>query len=92
MNQNEKPTAETAGAALVRAGGRGAENPTDRGHYGLLGGPGESIPAKYCYNTCSDNTVRPGSRWIVVQAVRTGYRGNEGMNVQTTKLDGHSPL
>ena len=94
VNQNEKLMAADGGA-LPSYGLVGAElqNPQTGAIMAFYGGPGENIPAKYCHNTCSDNTVltreQVGSSfkpYVLATAV------TQGMNVQTTKLDGYSPL
>ena len=94
VNQNEKLMAADGGA-LPSYGLVGAElqDPQTGAIMAFYGGPGENIPAKYCHNTCSDNTVltreQVGSSfkpYVLATAV------TQGMNVQTTKLDGYSPL
>ena len=94
VNQNEKLMAADGGP-LPSYGLVGAElqNPQNGAIMAFYGGPGENIPAKYCHNTCSDNTVltreQVGSSfkpYVLATAV------TQGMNVQTTKLDGYSPL
>ncbi len=94
VNQNEKLMAEDGGA-LPSYGLVGAElqNPQTGAIAAFYGGPGENVPAKYCHGTCSDNTVltreQVGSSfkpYVLATAVA------QGMNVQTTKLDGYSPL
>ena len=94
VNQNEKLMAADGGA-LPSYGLVGAElqDPQTGAIMAFYGGPGENIPAKYCHNTCSDNTVltreQVGSSfkpYVLATAVM------QGMNVQTTKLDGYSPL
>ncbi|MGO9781473.1 MAG: transglycosylase domain-containing protein [Streptosporangiaceae bacterium] len=94
VNQNEKLMAEDGGP-LPSYGLVGAElqNPQTGAIAAFYGGPGENVPAKYCHNTCSDNTVltreQVGSSfkpYVLATAVA------QGMNVQTTKLDGYSPL
>ena len=94
VNQNEKLMAEDGGA-LPSYGLVGAElqDPQTGAIMAFYGGPGENVPAKYCHNTCSDNTVltreQVGSSfkpYVLATAV------TQGMNVQTTKLDGYSPL
>ena len=94
VNQNEKLMAADGGA-LPSYGLVGAElqNPQTGAIMAFYGGPGENVPAKYCHNTCSDNTVltreQVGSSfkpYVLATAV------TQGMNVQTTKLDGYSPL
>ena len=94
VNQNEKLMAEDGGA-LPSYGLVGAElqDPQTGAIMAFYGGPGENVPAKYCHNTCSDNTVltreQVGSSfkpYVLATAVA------QGMNVQTTQLDGYSPL
>ena len=64
------------GAALVRAGGRGAAGPADRGHYGLLRRPRRERPGQVLpQHLLRQHRADPGAGGVVVQAVRTGYRG-----------------
>ncbi len=67
------------GAALVRAGGRGAAEPADRGHYGLLRRPRRERPGRVLpQHLLRQHRADPGAGGVVVQAVRTGYRGSAG--------------
>ena len=94
VNQNEKLMAEDGGP-LPSYGLVGAElqNPQTGAITAFYGGPGENIPAKYC-NDCYENTAvytreQVGSSfkpYVLATAV------SQGMNVQTTQLDGFSPL
>jgi membrane peptidoglycan carboxypeptidase len=94
VNTNEKQMAEDGGA-LPSYGLIGAElqNPQTGAIAAFYGGAGYDLPAKYCHGTCQDNTVlsreQVGSSfkpYVLATAVQ------QGMNVQTTKLDGYSPL
>jgi membrane peptidoglycan carboxypeptidase len=94
VNENEKQMAADGGA-LPSYGMIGAElqNPQTGAIEAFYGGPGENLSAKDCHNTCSLNTVlqreQVGSSfkpYVLATAVQ------QGMNVQTTKLDGYSPL
>ncbi len=93
VNENVKLMAEDGGA-LPSYGLIGAElqNPQTGAIIAFYGGPGENVAAKDCHD-CSDNTVltreQVGSSfkpYVLATAVQ------QGMNVQTTKLDGYSPL
>jgi membrane peptidoglycan carboxypeptidase len=94
VNTNEKQMAEDGGA-LPSYGLIGAElqSPQTGAIVAFYGGAGYDLPAKYCNGTCKDNTVlsreQVGSSfkpYVLATAVQ------QGMNVQTTKLDGYSPL
>lgn len=93
VNTNEKLMAADGGAlppyALI---GAELQNPQTGAIVAFYGGPGPNVPAKYCH-FCSDNTVltreQVGSSfkpYVLATAVQ------QNMNVQTTKLDGYSPL
>ena len=94
VNQNEKLMAEDGGP-LPSYGLVGAElqDPQTGAITAFYGGPGENVPAKYCHD-CYENTAvytreQVGSSfkpYVLATAV------SQGMNVQTTKLDGFSPL
>ena len=94
VNQNEKLMAEDGGA-LPWYGLVGAElqNPRTGAIVAFYGGPGENVPARYCHD-CFENTAvytreQVGSSfkpYVLATAVA------QGMNVQTTELDGFSPL
>jgi membrane peptidoglycan carboxypeptidase len=69
------------------------QNPQTGAIVAFYGGPGQDLPAKDCHNTCKLNSVltreQVGSSfkpYVLATAV------GQGMNVQTTKLDGYSPL
>jgi membrane peptidoglycan carboxypeptidase len=93
VNQNEKLMAADGGAlpwyALV---GAELQNPHTGAIVAFYGGIGANVPAKYCHY-CANNTLltreQVGSSfkpYVLATAVQ------QGMNVQTTKLDGYSPL
>ena len=94
VNQNEKLMATDGGAlpayALV---GAELQNPQTGAIVAFYGGVGANVPAPYCHSFCGNNTVltreQVGSSfkpYVLATAVQ------QGMNVQTTKLDGFSPL
>ncbi len=93
VNQNEKQMATDGGAlpwyALV---GAELQNPQTGAIVAFYGGVGANVPAKYCHY-CANDTVltreQVGSSfkpYVLATAVQ------QGMNVQTTELDGYSPL
>lgn len=94
VNQNEKLMAADGGAmpwyGLVGAELQESQTGAIAAFYG---GPGENVPAKYCHD-CYENTAvytreQVGSSfkpYVLATAV------SQGMNVQTTQLDGFSPL
>jgi len=94
VNQNEKLMAADGGA-LPWYGLVGAElqDPQTGAILAFYGGPGENVPARYCHD-CYENTAvytreQVGSSfkpYVLATAV------SQGMNVQTTQLDGYSPL
>jgi membrane peptidoglycan carboxypeptidase len=94
VNENVKQMAADGGAlpsyAMI---GAELQNPQTGAIVAFYGGPGESQPAKYCHGTCKLNSVltreQVGSSfkpYVLATAVQ------QGMNVQTTQLDGYSPL
>jgi membrane peptidoglycan carboxypeptidase len=93
VNDNEKLMAEDGGAlppyALV---GAELQNPSNGAIIAFYGGVGANTPVKQCH-FCQDDTVlsreQVGSSfkpYVLATAVQ------QGMNVQTTQLDGYSPL
>jgi membrane peptidoglycan carboxypeptidase len=91
---NEEQMAADGGAlpsyAMV---GAELQNPQTGAIVAFYGGPGAHTATQYCHGTCQLNTVlqreQVGSSfkpYVLAAAV------NQGMNVQTTKLDGYSPL
>jgi membrane peptidoglycan carboxypeptidase len=93
VNDNEKLMAEDGGAmpsyALV---GAELQDPATGAIIAFYGGVGANTPAKQCH-FCQDDTVlsreQVGSSfkpYVLATAVQ------QGMNVQTTQLDGYSPL
>ncbi len=91
---NEEQMAADGGAlpsyAMV---GAELQNPQTGAIVAFYGGPGAHTATKYCHGTCQLNTVlqreQVGSSfkpYVLATAV------NQGMNVQTTQLDGYSPL
>jgi membrane peptidoglycan carboxypeptidase len=94
VNNNEKQM-KADGGALPSYGMIGAElqNPQTGAIVAFYGGPGQNLSAKDCHDTCKLNSVltreQVGSSfkpYVLATAVQ------QGMNVQTTKLDGYSPL
>jgi membrane peptidoglycan carboxypeptidase len=93
VNDNEKLMAEDGGAmpsyALV---GAELQNPSTGAIIAFYGGVGANTPVKQCH-FCQDDTVlsreQVGSSfkpYVLATAVQ------QGMNVQSTQLDGYSPL
>jgi membrane peptidoglycan carboxypeptidase len=94
VKDNVKQMAADGGAlppyAMV---GAELQNPQTGAIIAFYGGPGAHTATKYCHGTCQLNTVlqreQVGSSfkpYVLATAV------DKGMNVQTTKLDGYSPL
>ncbi|HEX4256314.1 MAG TPA: transglycosylase domain-containing protein [Streptosporangiaceae bacterium] len=94
VNVNEKQMAADGGAlpsyAMVGAELQDPQTGTIAAFYG---GPGEHVSKQDCHGTCQLNTVlqreQVGSSfkpYVLATAV------NQGMDVQTTQLDGYSPL
>jgi membrane peptidoglycan carboxypeptidase len=94
VKTNVKQMAEDGGAlpsyAMI---GAEVQNPQTGAIVAFYGGPGQDLSVKDCHNTCKLNSVltreQVGSSfkpYVLATAV------NQGMNVQTTKLDGYSPL
>ena len=94
VNTNEKQMAEDGGAlpsyALV---GAEEQNPQTGAIIAFYGGVGANASAKECHKLCENDTVlsreQVGSSfkpYVLATAVQ------QGMNVQTTQLDGYSPL
>jgi membrane peptidoglycan carboxypeptidase len=94
VNDNEKLMAQDGGAmpsyALV---GAEEQDPQTGAIIAFYGGIGANTPAKECHKLCENDTVlnreQVGSSfkpYVLATAVQ------QGMNVQTTQLDGYSPL
>ncbi|HEY2281632.1 MAG TPA: transglycosylase domain-containing protein [Streptosporangiaceae bacterium] len=94
VNTNEKMMAADGGAlpsyALV---GAEEQNPATGAIIAFYGGVGANAPAKECHKLCENDTVlsreQVGSSfkpYVLATAVQ------QGMNVQSTQLDGYSPL
>ncbi|HEY1672541.1 MAG TPA: transglycosylase domain-containing protein [Streptosporangiaceae bacterium] len=94
VNTNEKQMAADGGAlpsyALV---GAEEQNPQTGAIIAFYGGVGANASAKECHKLCENDTVlsreQVGSSfkpYVLATAVQ------QGMNVQTTQLDGYSPL